>query len=48
MKKISTLALGATALATATLTSLQAQAAYCYYEYYWDAWGNYVYAYVCY
>jgi hypothetical protein len=35
--------LGATALST-----LPASAAVCYYEYAWDAWGNWAYYYVCY
>lgn len=35
-------------LASTALSAVPAFAYTCYYEYYWDSWGNYVYSYVCY
>jgi hypothetical protein len=48
MTKLRTAIAAGIILATTALSTVPAAAYGCYYEYYWDAWGNYVYAYVCY
>lgn len=47
MTKFRTLIAAGLVLSTTALAAAPASAYTCYYEYYWDAWGNYVYTYVC-
>ncbi len=48
MTKLRTAIAAGIILAAAAISTAPAFAYTCYYEYYWDAWGNYVYGYVCY
>ena len=48
MTKLRTLIAAGILFGATALSTVPASAAYCYYEYYVDAWGNYFYSWVCY
>jgi len=48
MTKLRALIAAGIVLGTTTLATLPASASTCYYELYWDGWGNYSYAWICY